>query len=117
MYVHLEVQTHRSGTTACGVQSAGNPLKSGLRLSGFSPSLYYTPATPVAFCSSDTPKLFLPQDICIPLPTAWTALPSLRSHHPSHNSDFSLNVTSSKRPSLPLQSEVELPNHYQSCPV
>ena len=30
----------------------------------------------------------------------------------SPNSDFSLNVTTSKRPSLPFQSEVKPPNHY-----
>lgn len=91
------------------MQNVQSPLKSGLAclsdlISCFSPSTTLQSHLQLYFCSSVTPRSFIPQDFCSDC---------LRSSWPSSlNADFSLNVTSSERPFLPLQSEVEPPNHY-----
>lgn len=112
--LHLEAQTHRTGTKNYGMQNVQSPLKSGLAclsdlISCFSPSTTLQSHLQLYFCSSVTPRSFIPQDFCSDC---------LRSSWPSSlNVDFSLNITSSERPFLPLQSEVEPPKSISLAPL
>lgn len=104
MHLHLKAQTHRSGTKAHSVQNIQGHWHLALPV-----LLAWFPASPLLPPSSHTKVLSTAGclHLLFPLlsPRIGTALPS------SPNSDFSLNATSSKRPSLPLQSEQELLYH------
>lgn len=111
--LHLEAQTHRSGTENYSMQNIQSPLKYGLAwlsdlISCFSPSTTLQSHLQLYFCSSVTPKSFPPKDFCSDcLRSPWPSSPNL---------DFSLNFTCSERPFLPLQSEVEPPKSLSLVP-
>lgn len=95
------------------MEKVQSPLKSGLAcvsdlISCFTHSPTLQSHLQLYFCSSVTPKSFLPQDFCSDcLRSSWPSSPK---------SDCSLNVTSSERPFLPLQSEVEPPKSLPLAP-